>query len=119
MAVKHLDTKDFDSMVTKMRGYINDFTEIKNHFNKTARELLEHWEGKGRNAFQTDYTEVQLNLEDLTDIKVNNLYKANHGYYEYRYRFLPIALGVLGGAAVIAAGAVVLRKVWKKRKGKC
>ena len=68
MAVKHLDTKDFDSMVTKMRGFINDFTEIKNHFNKTARELLEHWEGQGRNAFQTDYTEVQLNLEDLTDI---------------------------------------------------
>lgn len=65
------------------------------------------------------FTSEILTFEDLTDIKVNNLYKANHGYYEYRYLFLPIALGVLGGAAVIAAGAVVLRKVWKKRKGKC
>ena len=59
-----------------------------------------------------------LTFEDLTDLKVTNLYKANHGYYEYRYRFLPIALGVLGGAAVLAAGGTALCKVRKKRKGR-
>lgn len=64
------------------------------------------------------FTSEILTFADLTDLKVKNLYKANHGYYEYRYRFLPIALGVLGGAAVLAAGGVGLRKVWKKRKGR-
>lgn len=64
------------------------------------------------------FTSEILTFEDLTDLKVKNLYKANHGYYEYRYRFLPIALGVLSGAAVLTAGAVILRKVRKKRKGR-
>lgn len=62
------------------------------------------------------FTSEILTFADLTDLKVKNLYKANHGYYEYKYRFLPIALGVLGGAAVLAAGAFGLRKGWKKRK---
>lgn len=69
-------------------------------------------------ADTSTFTSDILTFEDLTDLKVANLYKANHGYYEYRYRFLPIALGVLGGAAVLAAGAAALCKVRKKRKGR-
>lgn len=64
------------------------------------------------------FTSEILTFEDLTDIKVNNLYKANHGYYEYRYLFLPIALGVLGVAAVTAVGAIAVYKGIKKRKGR-
>lgn len=64
------------------------------------------------------FTSEILTFEDLTDIKVNNLYKANHGYYEYRYLFLPIALGVLGAAAVTAVGAIAVYKGIKKRKGR-
>lgn len=69
-------------------------------------------------ADTSTFTSDILTFEDLTDLKVTNLYKANHGYYEYRYRFLPIALGVLGGAAVLAAGITALCKVRKKRKGR-
>lgn len=84
MAVKHLDTKEFDTIITQMRGFIVEFTDIKTHFNQTARELIEHWEGKGRNAFQKDYTEVQLNLEDLTDIMsdiADSIVEAEKAYF--------------------------------------
>lgn len=64
------------------------------------------------------FTSEILTFEDLTDLKVKNLYKANHGYYEYKYRFLPIAGGVLGAVAALTVGAVCVCKVWKKRKGK-
>ena len=40
-------------------------------------------------------------------------------YYKRMANAIMLLGAVLGGAAVIAAGAVVLRKVWKKRKGKC
>ena len=64
------------------------------------------------------FTSEILTFEDLTDLKVKNLYKANHGYYEYKYCFLPIAGGVLGAVAALTVGAVCVCKVWKKRKGK-
>ncbi len=64
------------------------------------------------------FTSDILDFETLTGLKVHNLYKKNHGYYEYKYRFLPILGGVLGAAAVLTVGAVCIRKVWKKRKGK-
>ena len=108
--------------------HVNDFAGVYKgiHFIATpAVTFYSYGNHRGVRTITLDeadtstFTSEILTFEDLTDLKVTNLYKANHGYYEYRYLFLPIALGVLGGAAVIAAGAVVLRKVWKKRKGKC
>lgn len=68
MGVNKLDTKQFDTVISALRGYIVEFTDIKNHFNKTARDMIERWEGKGKKAFEKDCNEVQINLKDIGDI---------------------------------------------------
>lgn len=67
----------------------------------------------------TDFESEVLTFDQLLpDLKVRNLYKANHGYIEYKNNFLPIAGGVLGGGAVLAAAVTFLVKYLKKRKNK-
>lgn len=68
MGVNKLDTKQFDTVISALREYIFEFTDIKNHFNKTARNMIEHWEGEGKKAFEKDCDEVQINLNDIGDI---------------------------------------------------
>ncbi len=56
-------------------------------------------------------------FEDLIDYKVKNIYKARHGYYEYKNIFLPAALGGAGVlAAVFAAAVLITKKIKNKRK---
>lgn len=64
----------------------------------------------------TTFESELLSYDDLVGEKVTNLYKANHGYYEYRYRFLPILCGSLAAIAVAAVGVTVIVKAVKKRK---
>lgn len=66
----------------------------------------------------TTFTSEVLTYDDLVNKSVRNLYKKNHGYYEYRYRFLPIAGAAVGGIAALAAvGAGIITAIRKKRKG--
>ncbi|MGN0556045.1 MAG: metallophosphoesterase family protein [Candidatus Fimenecus sp.] len=107
--------------------HVNDFAGVYKGIHLVATPAVTFYSYGNRRGVRTitldeenpsTFTSEILTFADLTDLKVTNLYKANHGYYEYKYRFLPIALGVLGGAAVLAAGAFGLRKGWKKRKGR-
>lgn len=65
---------------------------------------------------QTFRSELR-SFSDLTDIQVRNLYKKNHGYYEFKSVFLPIVGGVLGAAALLTVGGIWIHKARKKRKG--
>lgn len=70
---------------------------------------------------ESDLTTFQSDLllyDELVGERVWNLYKAQHGYYEYRYRFLPIFGGVVGGLIVAAGAAAAIVHGVKKRKGK-
>lgn len=64
----------------------------------------------------TTFESELLSYDDLVGEKVTNLYKANHGYYEYRTRFLPILCGSLAVLAVAAVAVPILVKTVKKRK---
>lgn len=66
----------------------------------------------------TDFESEILLFDDLVDYKVTNIYKANHGYYEYKHVFLPALFGSIAGLAAVGASAVLLGKAVKKRKRK-
>ncbi len=64
------------------------------------------------------FTSELLSFDELTGLPVNNIYKKNHGYYEYKTVFLPILGGMAAAAAVLAVGTACIVKAIKKRKSK-
>lgn len=66
----------------------------------------------------TKFDSEILSFDELTGLKVYNLYKKNHGYIEYKNNFLPAFFGGLAGIAVLTAGGILLGKYLKKRKNK-
>ena len=64
----HLDTASFESTITAYANYIKQFEEIVRGVNSTASRMIDNWAGKGRDAFEKDYKQVQLNLKDISDI---------------------------------------------------
>lgn len=66
--VKHLDTVHFNEAITAYANYIKQFEEIVRGVNSASNTMLDHWKGTGRNAFEKDCRQIQLNLNDITDI---------------------------------------------------
>lgn len=66
----------------------------------------------------TKFNSEILSFDELTDLKVYNLYKKNHGYYEYRDIFLPCLFGGVAAITVLTAGGILLGRYIKKRKNK-
>lgn len=66
--VKHLDTIHFNDTITAYSNYIKQFEDIVRGVNSAAGTMVDRWKGKGRNAFEKDYRQVQLNLKDISDI---------------------------------------------------
>ena len=66
----------------------------------------------------TKFDSEILSFDELTGLKVYNLYKKNHGYIEYKNNFLPAFFGGLAVIAVLTAGGICLKKYLKKRKNK-
>ncbi len=66
--VQHLDTVHFNDTIAAYANYIRQFEDIVCGVNAAAGTMVEHWKGRGRNAFEKDYKQVQLNLKDISDI---------------------------------------------------
>jgi WXG100 family type VII secretion target len=66
--VKHLDTANFNATMTAYATYIKQFEAIVRDVNNTCETMVDRWKGNGRNAFEKDYKQVQLNLKDLSEI---------------------------------------------------
>lgn len=66
----------------------------------------------------TKFDSEILSFDELTGLKVYNLYKKNHGYIEYKNNFLPAFFGGLAVIAVLTVGGICLKKYLKKRKNK-
>lgn len=81
--VKHLDTVNFNETIQAYAGYVKQFEEIVRGVNSTANAIVNQWEGKGRNAFEKDYRQVQLNLKDITDIMYDIRDALIDAYAEY------------------------------------
>lgn len=66
-----LTTVDTDALIACRQAFDNAMKEYKAHKDdiKTAvDDLLEHWEGDGRTAFEKDYRLLTNQLEDLMDV---------------------------------------------------
>lgn len=65
----------------------------------------------------TTFESELFHTEDLIDYEVKPAYKANHGYYEYKNRFIPGIIGGAAGAVVLAAAVGGIITIIKKKKG--
>jgi len=66
--VKHLDTVNFNDTLTAYANYVKQFEGIVRGVNTAAGTMVDNWKGKGCTAFEKDYKQVQLNLQDISDI---------------------------------------------------
>ncbi len=66
--VKHLDTVHFNDTITAYANHINKFEGIVKGVTNTTNTVIDRWKGKGRNAFEKDCKQVQLNLKDISEI---------------------------------------------------
>lgn len=66
--VKHLDTGNFNAALTTYANYIRQFEALVRDVNSTCGTMVENWKGEGRDAFEKDFKQVQINLKDISDI---------------------------------------------------
>lgn len=66
--VNHLDTISFDSTIVAYNDYIRRFEDIVDEVDRITGEVLSHWDGDGRKAFEKDCKQVQINLKDVAEI---------------------------------------------------
>lgn len=108
--------------------HVNDFAGVYKGIHLVASPAVTFYSYGNHRGVRTitldesDLTTFQseiLTYEALGGEKVTNLYKANHGYYEYRHVFLPILCGVVGAVAAVAlVTTLVVKKVRKRGKNK-
>lgn len=108
--------------------HVNDFAGIYKGIHLVASPAVTFYSYGNHRGVRTitldesDLTTFQsdiLSYDALVGEKVTNLYKANHGYFEYKYVFLPILFGVIGVAAAVAVGTtLIVKKVRKRKKNK-
>ena len=53
--------------MTAFSGYIREF-EDRSARSEICETLVQNWKGEGRNAFEKDYRQVQINLKDIAGI---------------------------------------------------
>lgn len=66
--VNHLDTASFNDTIHTYERHIQQFEDIVRSVAQVNGQVLAHWKGVGRDAFEKDCTQVRINLKDVTDI---------------------------------------------------
>ncbi|MDR1320314.1 MAG: WXG100 family type VII secretion target [Gracilibacteraceae bacterium] len=67
-SVRRLDTVNFNDTISAYANHISRFENIVQGVNNSANAIVNCWKGKGRDAFEKDCRQVQLNLKDITSI---------------------------------------------------
>lgn len=105
--------------------HTNDFAGVKDGIRLVAVPAVTYhsygWHHGVRTVtlYESDllnFSSEILLYSDLVDKKVWNLYMANHGYAEYKSRFLPKFACALAGTALAAAGACAVQYIKNKTK---
>ncbi len=68
MALQHVDTDAMSSARTAYDNALSAYRSRKDDFKHIIEELLDHWEGDGKAAFEKDYKLLYRQLEDLQDV---------------------------------------------------
>ena len=81
--VTHLDTISFNSTINAYSGYIQRFEGIVQAVERITGQVLSHWDGVGRDAFEKDCKQVQINLRDVADIMYDLRDALTNAHAEY------------------------------------
>ena len=68
MALQHVDTDAMSSARAAYDNALSAYRGRKDDFKHIIEELLDHWEGDGKKAFEKDYKLLYRQLEDLQDV---------------------------------------------------
>ena len=63
-----LDTRSFESFISSQGKLRQRYSAIQNKYNQIVKDLLEHWKGRGADAFKDDSEKVMSNLIGISDI---------------------------------------------------
>lgn len=66
--VRHLDTINFNSTINNYSGYIKRYEGLVEDVDRIVSKVLANWDGEGRDAFEKDCKQVQINLKDVAEI---------------------------------------------------
>lgn len=81
--VNHLDTISFNSTINAYIGYIQRFEGIVEEVERITGQVLSHWDGVGRDAFEKDCKQVQINLKDVAEIMYDLRDALTNAHAEY------------------------------------
>lgn len=81
--VTHLDTISFNSTILAYNGYIQRFERIVEDVDRITGQVLSHWDGVGRDAFEKDCKQVQINLKDVAEIMYDLRDALTNAHAEY------------------------------------
>lgn len=65
--VTHLETSYISKASLDFRASIKEFEGYVDEMQTTTTQLLDSWDGKGRNRFETEYIKMKSQLNDIVD----------------------------------------------------
>lgn len=66
--IRKLDTSKMDAAILAFKEGIKEYNNIRTTIKLATSDLLLHWSGKGKKAFEKDYDAIFLQLTDIEDI---------------------------------------------------
>lgn len=64
----HIDTSDMNEARKAFDTALTAYKERKGNMEKSIKDLLDSWEGDGKNSFEKDYLLFSRQMEDLLDV---------------------------------------------------
>lgn len=62
-----IHTRPIDELALQFRDSIHQFESYRNKLDTISQNLMETWEGKGRNKFETQYYILRGQFKDISD----------------------------------------------------
>ena len=66
-SIEYLNTQTITDTYEKVRTNIKEFDNCVDRMEKATADLLDTWDGKGRNRFETEYEKMKMQLKDISD----------------------------------------------------
>lgn len=66
--INRMDTGDIQKAIGMRTELLETYDSINTDFDRSVKELLENWKGKGAKAFEKDAKTVRANVTGLNDI---------------------------------------------------
>ena len=64
-SVRHINTRSFQATITAYRNHIRTFEQIATQVDNILGNLLDNWQGRGRDSFRMAMTQICQCMEDI------------------------------------------------------